>query len=101
MPSLPPMPLRGKRALVTGGAVRVGRAIALALAREGGDVAVHAGGSAQAAQETAREIRALGVRAALVQADQAQPGEPERLVAEAAAALGGLDLVALSPARFQ
>jgi NAD(P)-dependent dehydrogenase (short-subunit alcohol dehydrogenase family) len=101
MPSLPPTLLRGKRALVTGGAVRVGRAIALALAREGCDVAVHYRGSAQEAQETAREIRALGVRAAVVQADQARPGEPERLVAEAAGALGGLDLVALSAAGFE
>jgi pteridine reductase len=96
-----PRPLQGKRALVTGAAVRVGRAIALAFAAAGADVAVHYRGSSAAARQTAEEIRALGVRAALVQADQALPGEPERLVAEAAHALGGLDLVALSAATFE
>lgn len=96
-----PAGLRGKRALVTGGAVRVGRAIALALAREGCDVAVHYRSSARAAQATAEELRALGVRAALVQADQAREGDPERTVAEAAAALGGLDFVVLSAAGFE
>jgi pteridine reductase len=87
--------------LVTGAAVRVGRAIALAFAGAGADVAVHYRGSRAAAQQTADEIRALGVRAALVQADQALPGEPERMVAEAASALGGLDVVALSAAGFE
>src|ERR1700686_797764 len=96
-----PRPLQGKRALGTGAAVRVGRAIALAFARAGADVAVHYRGSSAAARQTADEIRALGVRAALVQADQALPGEPERMVAEAAHALGGLDLVALSAAAFE
>lgn len=96
-----PLPLRGKRALVTGAAVRVGRAIALSFARAGADVAVHYRGSGAAARETAGEIRALGVRAVLVQADQALPGEPERMVEEAARALGGLDVVALSAAGFE
>jgi pteridine reductase len=79
----------------------VGRAIALAFAGAGADVAVHYRGSRAAAEQTVDKIRALGVRAALVQADQALPGEPERMVAEAASALGGLDLVALSAAGFE
>ncbi|GAC1347329.1 MAG: pteridine reductase [Myxococcales bacterium] len=96
-----PAPLRGKRVLVTGAAVRVGRSIALAFARAGADVAVHYRGSAAAARATADEIRGLGVRAVLIQADQALPGGPERLVAEAAGALGGLDAAVLSAARFE
>lgn len=93
--------LRGKRALVTGGAVRVGRAIALALASAGADVAVHYHSSAEAAQATCAEIRALGRSCVLVEADQGMEGGPERLVAEAAAGLGGLDLLVLSAAEFE
>jgi len=67
--NIPPMKLLGKVALVTGAAHRVGKAIALALAREGADILVHYSSSAAAAQETAREIEALGRRVALLQAD--------------------------------
>ena len=95
------MSLRGKRALVTGAAVRVGRAIALGLAAAGADVAVHYNASAEAARETCGAVRAFGVRCVLVQADQATEGAPERLVAEAAAGLGGLDLLVLSAAGFE
>ena len=63
------MKLSGKVALVTGAAHRVGKVIALTLAKEGADVVVHYGGSADAARETASEIEALGRRALLHQAD--------------------------------
>ena len=63
------MKLLNKVALVTGGAHRVGRLIALALAREGADVVVHYGGSADAARDTAREIEAMGRRTLIAQAD--------------------------------
>jgi NAD(P)-dependent dehydrogenase (short-subunit alcohol dehydrogenase family) len=56
-------------ALVTGGAQRIGRAIALALAQNGWDVAVHFHRSAQQALATAESIRALGARAHTVQFD--------------------------------
>ena len=60
------MDLHGKIALVTGGATRVGRAIALALARAGADVALHYGHSVDAARETADEISSLGRRVELL-----------------------------------
>ncbi|MCC6152617.1 MAG: short-chain dehydrogenase, partial [Candidatus Hydrogenedentes bacterium] len=53
--------LGGKTALVTGGAKRLGRAIGLALAREGCDVVVHYGGSAVEAEQTVHDISQLGV----------------------------------------
>ncbi|RFD20775.1 SDR family oxidoreductase [Komagataeibacter melaceti] len=56
-------------ALVTGGAARLGRAIALELARAGFDIALHYNNSAPAAGDTAAEIRGLGRRAELFQAD--------------------------------
>ena len=63
------MKLAGKVALVTGSAHRVGKVIALALAREGADIVVHYGQSAGAAQDTAAEIEAMGRRTLVVQAD--------------------------------
>jgi pteridine reductase len=96
-----PLPLSGRRALVTGAGVRVGRAIALACARAGADVAVHYRGSRAPAEETAAQIRGLGRAAPLVQGDQTKDGDPERLIAEAAAALGGLDLLVLSASGFE
>ena len=56
-------------ALVTGAAKRLGRAMALYLAERGHDVAVHYNGSADAAEEVAGEIRAMGRRAVTLQAD--------------------------------
>ncbi|MBP1468857.1 SDR family oxidoreductase [Candidatus Chloroploca sp. M-50] len=58
-------------ALVTGGAIRLGRAIALALAGAGYDIVVHYGRSSEAAEATATEIRALGVQCHLAPLDLA------------------------------
>ncbi len=92
--------LAGKTALVTGAGVRVGRAIALALADAGADVAVHYRGSAAPAQEVAREIVALGRRALAIQADLVRPDECRALVHAAVRGLGGLDLLVHSAASF-
>src|SRR5262245_4009493 len=89
-----------RRALVTGGAVRVGRAIALALARAGMDVAIGFHGSAAAARQTRRDVEALGVNAVSLRADLASPVAARRMVREAAAALGGLDVLVNSAAVF-
>jgi pteridine reductase len=101
MNPLPEGALADRRALVTGAGVRVGRAIALACARAGCDVAVHYRGSRAGAEETAAAIARLGRRAPLVQGDQAAEGGPEQIAAAAAAALGGLDLLVLSAAGFE
>jgi pteridine reductase len=88
------------RALVTGGAVRIGRAIALALADAGMDVAIHYHRSAAAARRTAREVEGRGVRAAIVRADLRRPGAAARVVADAARALHGLDVLVNNAAVF-
>jgi NAD(P)-dependent dehydrogenase (short-subunit alcohol dehydrogenase family) len=75
-------------ALVTGGAVRLGRAICLALARAGFDLAVHCRDSQQEAMETVASIRALGRRAVILTADLADEPEVSSLVPAAAEALG-------------
>lgn len=85
--------LDGKCALVTGGGRGIGRGIVLALAREGADVAVNYHRGREPAEATAREVEALGRRAAVVRADVADVAAVERAVAEAVSALGGLDIV--------
>lgn len=92
--------MRGRRALVTGGSVSIGRAIARAFADAGADVAIHhsmaadvAFGQPDAAADTAREIRALGARAAVIEADFERAGEARRTVRAALEALGGLDVL--------
>jgi len=82
------MDLRGRVAVVTGGAVRVGRAIALGLAGAGADVFVHFNSSPDAAGETAAAIEALGVRAHTCSADLADPEAAKALIEAATAALG-------------
>jgi pteridine reductase len=85
----------GMQALVTGAARRVGRAIAVELHKSGARVAVHYRRSRAEAEETA----ALLGGAPLVQGDQAR--EPERIVAEAAKALGGIDLLVCNASEFE
>jgi NAD(P)-dependent dehydrogenase (short-subunit alcohol dehydrogenase family) len=67
------MDISGSRALVTGGAHRVGRGIALALAGAGADLVLHYNSSAGAAEETATEAGALGVSVELRRADLSDP----------------------------
>ena len=78
-----------RRALVTGAAQRLGRAMALDLAGSGWDVAIHYNGSAEAAARTVDEAKALGADAVSLQADLLAEAEVGRLVARAAEALGG------------
>ncbi len=77
------------RALVTGGARRLGRAMVLYLAGRGLDVAIHYSASAREAEETADQARALGVRAVTLQADLLDESATAALVGRAGAALGG------------
>ncbi len=93
-------PLAGKVALVTGAGKRIGRAIAIALARAGADVVVHANRSRGGAEEVARRVRALGRRAAVVTADLADRKACAGLVAEAVAALGRVDVLVNNAAIF-
>ncbi|MCA9080625.1 MAG: SDR family oxidoreductase [Planctomycetaceae bacterium] len=91
-----------KTALVTGGAIRIGRSIALELARNGIDVAIHYANSAAAAEETLAELRTLGVQAVAIPADFNSPvTAAESLIANARSALGPLDLLVNSAAIFE
>jgi NAD(P)-dependent dehydrogenase (short-subunit alcohol dehydrogenase family) len=90
------------RALVTGGAKRIGREIAVYLARRGADVAVHYSSSQDDAEATAAAIRALGRKAALVQADLLDETAVTALVTRAAEALGGsLDVLVNNASIFE
>lgn len=85
--------LDGRRALITGGDSGIGRAVAVAFAREGADVAIAHLDEDEDARETARAVERRDARCVVLRGDLGERGVPERLVAEAADALGGLDLV--------
>lgn len=89
-----------RRALVTGGGIRVGRAIAVALAGAGMDVAIGYHRSTVEARRTARAIEARGVRSVAIHADLGSPAGGRALVARAVAALGGLDVLVNGAAVF-
>ncbi len=82
-----------RRAVVTGGAVRVGRATALELARSGFDVAVHYRGSAGPAEEVAAACRALGADAFTFEADLAEPHAIQALCEAVTTRWDGLELL--------
>lgn len=82
------MRLSGKVALVTGAQQGIGRAIAVALARDGADVGVNFLDGPSAAERVADEIRSLGRRALAVQADVAQAASVEAMVTAVVDALG-------------
>jgi pteridine reductase len=90
------MEMAGRTALVTGSALRVGREIALELARAGAEILVHYRSSEGPAQETAEEIRALGSEASLVRGDLGDPEDVARVAREAR----GADLLVNSASVF-
>jgi len=85
--------LQGKVALVTGGSRSIGRAIALAFAREGANVAVNYVRNTAAAESAAREVEALGRRALAVKADTSQRAQVHAMVEEVTGRLGPIDVV--------
>jgi 3-oxoacyl-[acyl-carrier protein] reductase len=86
--------LAGKTALVTGGSRGLGRAIALALAGQGADLAINYRGNAEAAKEVADRIAALGRRAVTIQGDTSAGREScEEIVKAAIDGLGSIDIL--------
>lgn len=92
--------LRGKAAVVTGGAVRVGRAISLALADAGCDLFIHYGRSQGPAEQTCADAEARGVRAVTYSADLVDPAAAQAVIPEAVARLGRVDILVNSAAIF-
>jgi 3-oxoacyl-[acyl-carrier protein] reductase/pteridine reductase len=93
-------PLLGKSAMVTGGARRVGRGIALALAQAGADVALTFRNSRAEAAETVRAIEALGRRALAIECNVRSEASVRAAVAAAVGSFGRLDLVVNNAAVF-
>ena len=89
------MDLEGRVAVVTGSAIRVGRAIVLGLAASGADVFIHYGQSKDAAVDTAAEAESLGVRAATGSVEHA-----DQVIEQAEASLGPVSLLVNSASRF-
>lgn len=85
--------LSGKTALVTGSSRGIGRAIALALASQGADVAIHYATNEMAARETAEAIQALGRKAVILQADARDSAAFENLFPAAEKELAPLDIL--------
>ena len=87
------MKLEGKKALVTGASRGIGRAIALALAAEGADIAVNYAGNQAAAEAVAAEIEAMGRKALIIQADISSNEAATAMVEHVAKELGRVDIL--------
>lgn len=92
--------LQGRVALVTGSAKRLGRAVALRLAQEGADIAVHYGTSQAEAQETVAAIEKLGRRASAIRAKLERVDEIRALIDQVGKQFGRLDVLVNSAANF-
>jgi 3-oxoacyl-[acyl-carrier protein] reductase/pteridine reductase len=97
---MPGLKLEGRVALVTGAGKRIGRSIALALAREGASVAVNYNRTAAGAEKTAAEIAATGRRSVALQADVTRRADVERLFAAVESRFGRLDLLVNNAGAF-
>ena len=94
------VPLKDRVALVTGSAKRLGRAVALDLARQGADVVVHYRSSEREAREVTAEIEKLGRRSLALGADLASISEIQKIFQKVDAHFGRLDLLVNSAANF-
>ena len=86
-------PLQGKVALVSGAGKNIGRAIALALARDGASIVVNGRADRTAVDGVVREIEAMGGKAVAAMGDVSDPKVPLRLADEASKAFGGVDIL--------
>lgn len=94
------MEIQGKSALVTGGAHRVGKAIALMLAQAGANVVVNYHHSQEEANQTVAEAQALGVDALSVQCDVAEYPSILQMAAKIEERFGGVDIIVNSASYF-
>ncbi|HEV2716614.1 MAG TPA: SDR family oxidoreductase [Terriglobales bacterium] len=94
-------PLQGKAVLITGGARRLGRAIALAMAEAGADVAITFRNSASEARHTVTDMSSFGVRAVALSCDVADPKKVKSALKKAVNELGGLDILVNNAANYE
>jgi len=87
------MPLKGKLALVTGSGRGIGRAIALKLASQGSDIIVNFFRRREAAEKTAKDIEALGVKAEVIRANVGDPAKLDEMFDTIATKFGHLDIL--------
>ena len=87
------MLLENQIVLVTGGSRGIGKAAALACAREGAHIIINYAGNVKAAEETVKEISDLGQKCLAVQADISKLADVERLIEEATAEFGKIDIL--------
>ena len=92
--------LRGQVALVTGAGKRIGRAVALRLAREGADVVIHYNRSKSEADDAVAEIENIGRKSIAVEADLGDVTQIERLFQQVSGRFGRLDILVNSAANF-
>ena len=97
LPGAAPIP---RTALITGGAQRLGRAMALALAGAGFDIAIHCHASTDAAEATAAEIRSLGCRAVILKANLSDEAETQAMLPRAQAGLGPIGVLINNASTF-
>src|ERR1700739_656908 len=94
-------PLRGKTALITGAARRLGRASALALAQAGADVAITFRNSAREAQQTVVDLSSHGVRAFALRCDVTDEASVKAMMKEAGRELGRIDVLVNNAANYE
>ncbi|HUV45522.1 MAG TPA: enoyl-[acyl-carrier-protein] reductase FabL [Dehalococcoidia bacterium] len=87
------MPLKGKLTLVTGSGRGIGRAIALKLASQGSDIIVNFFRRREAAEKTAKDIEALGVKAEIIRANVGDPAKLDEMFDTIATKFGHLDIL--------
>ena len=100
-PIFTPKPLSGKTVLVTGAAKRLGRAIALASAENGADVAITYRESQRDAQQLVRELAASGVEALAVRCDVTDEMSVREMVKEVSSVLGSIDVLVNNAANYE
>jgi len=101
MRDIPSQPLRGKTALITGAAKRLGRASALRLAAAGADVAITYRNSKKEAGETVAELATFGVRAIALRCDVTDEKSVKNAIREAKKRLGGLDILVNNAGNYE
>jgi NAD(P)-dependent dehydrogenase (short-subunit alcohol dehydrogenase family) len=94
-------PLQGKAAFVTGGAKKIGRALALGLAEAGANVAITFRESESEARQTLSDLEAQGIQALALHADVRNPEQVRAAVDAAAARFSRLDILVNSAGRFE